>query len=123
MQHVELRVEVSRYIVIASFRLLERNISREHELQREKESMNASSVKGLILGLKHITEPVELDIITSPGYLTVGINALEKWQQDNYIKADGTEIRHKELWIQVAELLEQHKWQIIQEKKKGNDEK
>ena len=118
MKHVELRVEISRYIVVASLRLPERDISREHELQREKESMNASSVKGLILGLEHITEPVELDIITSPGYLTIGLNALEKWQQDNYIKPDGTAVRHKELWMKAAELLEQHKWKIIQEKKK-----
>ncbi len=123
MQHVELRVEVSRYIVISHLRLPKRNITRTHELQREKESMNASSVKGLILGLKHITEPVELDIITQPGYLTVGLNALDKWKQDNYIKPDGTEVRHKELWMQAAELLEQHKWKIIQEKKKkGTDE-
>ena len=121
MQHVELRVEVSRYIVIAQLRLPARNITREHEFQREKESANASSVKGLILGLKHITEPVELDIVIQPGYLTIGLNALSKWQQDSYIKPDGTEVRHKELWMQAAELLEQHKWKIIQEKKKGND--
>ena len=122
MKQVELRVEISRYLVIASLRLPERDISREHEVQREKESMNASSVKGLIIGLKHITEPVELNIIVQPGYLQLGLNSLSKWQQDNYIKADGTEVRHKELWIEAAELLEQHKWKIIQEKKKGNDE-
>lgn len=115
VEKVCMTIEITKYLAIAELSMVKKDgqeYKREYSMSREKESMNLTYLKTLIMGLRELKRPVELEIHIPQGYLNIGLNSLSKWKSNGYIKEDGTEIRHNELWQQADELLSNHKISI-----------
>lgn len=115
VEKVCMTIEITKYLAIAELSMVKKDgqeYKREYSMSREKESMNLTYLKTLIMGLRELKRPVELEIHIPQGYLNIGLNSLSKWKSNGYIKEDGTEIRHNELWQQADELLSKHQLSI-----------
>ena len=123
---VDMRIELTRYLIITELSMTLKNgqpYSREYSMAREKESMNRTYLKALILGLEQLKCPVDLDIHIPQGYLNIGLNSLNKWKENGYKKDDGSEIRHSDLWQQADKLMEPHNINIVLKTKEEQNEK
>ena len=76
---------------------------------------NRMELTAVIMGLKALKEPCEVDIYSDSKYF---IDAIEKgwvygWQKNNWIKKDKKPALNSDLWQEILELMEKHKCQLI----------
>lgn len=121
MKKIEFEIEVGKYISSAtlSVELRKKKISRTYQLQRNNESLNMAHILALKEGLNHITEPVEIEFILNPGYLTISLESVEKWAKNDFRNNKGEEIKYKDYWKDISEELKKHKFKIKFKEKKN----
>jgi ribonuclease HI len=80
--------------------------SKEKELSgfEEHTTNNRMELKGAIEGLKALTEPCKVDIVSDSSYVVKGINEwLEGW-----IKRDFKKVKNPDLWREYIEVSKGH---------------
>ena len=76
---------------------------------------NRMELTAVIMGLKALKEPCEVDIYSDSKYF---IDSVEKgwvygWKKNNWIKKDKKPALNSDLWQELLELLEKHKCKLI----------
>lgn len=92
-----------------------REYTTVHTLPAEKgDSVIARELKAILMGLEHMNFPTEIEIYTGNKWVVTALNEwAPKWQQDNWIKANGKPVANKELWQQVMRELEKHTYKAM----------
>ena len=72
---------------------------------------NKMELTAVLEGLKHISEPCNILIITDSIYVRNGIGYwLNKWENNNWQKIDGAgEIKNLDIWKEISILLKKHR--------------
>ena len=77
------------------------------------DSVIAKELKAILLGLQNMNFSSEIEIYTGSKWLVTALNEwVAKWQQDNWVKANGKSVANKELWQQITEELEKHTYKV-----------
>ena len=86
-----------------------------HTLPVDKgDSVIVRELKAILLGLKHMNFPTEIEIYTGNKWIVTAMNEwVPKWQQDDWIKTNGKPVANKELWQQVMKELEKHTYKAM----------
>ena len=71
---------------------------------------NKANLQILIKALTRITQPCSLDIYTDSVYMAAGFDRMEKWEESGWVTAKGTDVKNKEEWIQLKEMMEKHEY-------------
>ena len=81
-----------------------------HTLPVDKgDSVIARELKAILMNF-----PTEIEIYTGNKWVVTALNEwAPKWQQDNWIKANGKPVANKELWQQVMRELEKHTYKAM----------
>ncbi len=76
---------------------------------------NRMELIAVIEGLKALKEPCEVTLTSDSQYVCNGITKgwAEKWQKNNWIKADKTMAKNPELWEELLSLIKKHSVKII----------
>ena len=72
---------------------------------------NRMELSAVIMGLKALTRPCEVTVISDSKYVCDAINQgwLKNWEKKNWKKSDGKPVLNPELWHDLCKLLEIHK--------------
>lgn len=78
------------------------------------DSVIVRELKAILLGLEHMNFPTEIEIYTGNKWIVTALNEwAPKWQQDNWIKANGKPVANRELWQQIMKELEKHTYKAM----------
>ena len=125
MKKVTMEIEICRYIAVSilSTEINGKVISRPHSIHREKEPINLTYIKILKHGLSKLREAVELTIVIPPGYLSVSLQSLEKWNENGYITGKGTKVKYSDDWQEIHNMLSECIYKVEIKEKEKNDGK
>jgi len=72
----------------------------------EPTTINRMRLRAIIEALKKIPVDTHIDIITDCSFIYKSLSSwIDNWKQNNWIKADGGEVVHQDLWKEVVSLL------------------
>lgn len=75
----------------------------------ENVTKNQAELKVVAEALKRMKEPCEITIFTESSYVAAGMEWLEQWKENGWITARGKAVSNKEEWIELSELIKDHK--------------
>ena len=80
-------------------------------------SKQANTLKALIEALNILQAPCMLTIYTDMDYLISAYqnNWIQKWKENGWQKSNGNELKNKELWQRIAELVSDHSVKFVKE--------
>lgn len=67
-------------------------------------------LQAMICAMKRLNRPCEVCFIQSERYIQNMVTSgnLAKWKENGWMSAKGEEVKNKDLWQQLAELMERH---------------
>ena len=71
-------------------------------------SNNAMELHGAISGLRLLTVPCRVNIISDSKYVVDGLNWMTGWAANNWKKSDGGPIKNEALWREMYYLSQRH---------------
>lgn len=91
--------------------LIYKGIKKEYSGFAENTTNNRMELTAVIMGLKMLKEPVEIDIYSDSAYT---VNAflegwIENWINNNWHTAGKKPVQNVELWQELLELIQPHK--------------
>ena len=79
----------------------------------EETTNNQMELSAAIQGLKALNESCHVDLFTDSKYVMDGItNWIHNWKKNNWKTAAKKEVKNKELWQQLDQLMEHHEVQL-----------
>jgi ribonuclease HI len=79
----------------------------------EETTNNQMELSAAIQGLKALNESCHVDLFTDSKYVMDGItNWIHNWKKNNWKTAAKKEVKNKELWQQLDQLMEHHEVQM-----------
>ena len=93
--------------------------TREFISEMEETTYNKSALLGCIEALKILNAKCILKIHTDSVYMTSPFNNgnLKRWKENGFLNVKGEPIKNQKEWQQLAELLEKHQFEFVQEKR------
>lgn len=85
------------------------DVTREEQVEA---TANEAALLAVIKALEHIKAPCTLHIYTESRFVTSGIGWMTGWKENGWKTVKGQEVKHKELWQQLDELLQEHEVHI-----------
>lgn len=78
--------------------------------ERSDVTPNEIELMALICAMKRLNRPCEVRLIQSNKYIQNMVTSgnLARWQENGWMTAKGEEIKNKDLWQQLSELMERH---------------
>ena len=79
---------------------------------------NIMEMTAVIEGLKKLKEPCDLKIYSDSAYIVNAFNQnwIESWEKKDWKNSKKEPVKNKELWIELLQLLKQHKYEFIKVK-------
>ena len=103
---------VGDYIYVLQKEDTDVTLTKEGEL--EETTKNQAELAVLLMAVKRVNRPCELKIFTENSYLASGITSwLSGWIKKGFKDSKGEDIKHKELWQQLAAELQEHQVQVL----------
>jgi len=67
-------------------------------------------IKAVLEGLKALKEPCEVDLYSDSQYVVKAISEwIYNWQKNNWKNSSKKEIAHKDMWMEIYNLMQTHK--------------
>lgn len=85
------------------------DVTREEQVEA---TANEAAMLAIIKALEHIHAPCTLHIYTESRFVASGIGWMDGWKENDWKTVKGQEVKHKELWQQLDELLQGHEVHI-----------
>ena len=100
--------------------LIYNGIEKEYSGYEEMTTNNRMEITAVIMGLKMLKEPVELNIYSDSAYVVNAFEQkwIENWMQNNWKTANKKPVQNMELWQELLALLTPH--QVTWNKVKGH---
>ena len=92
------------------------NISNEYFGGAKETTNNQMELKAAIEGLKILKEPCEVNLTTDSKYVMDGITSwIENWKKNNWKNSAKKDVKNKDLWMELDELVSKHniKWNWV----------
>jgi ribonuclease HI len=71
---------------------------------------NEMELTAVLQGLKALNEPCEVYLYTDSKYVVDGIKSwIKNWAKNNWKTSNKKEVSHKELWVEIYNLMKIHK--------------
>ena len=88
-------------------------VTRTEVIEVEKISCHRAELFVLSKALERLKEKCNLNIYTESSYLTMGFpDWVEKWTENGWRNSHGTEVKNRDLWQQLTELLTGNKYEF-----------
>lgn len=80
------------------------------KVKKEQTTRNAITLDACIVALECLKKSCCITIYMDQSYISEAIKQgwLLKWKQNNWHKANGKQLKHKEKWMRLERLLEKH---------------
>lgn len=85
------------------------DVTREEQVEA---TANEAAMIAVVKALEHIHAPCTLHIYTESRFVASGIGWMDGWKENDWKTVKGQEVKHKELWQQLDELLQGHEVHI-----------
>lgn len=87
-----------------------KNISKEIKGGEDFTTNNKMELTALIKGLEALNKKCKVDIYTDSKYIYDAINKrwIDKWKQNKWKTSSKTDVKNRELWEKLIELLNKH---------------
>ena len=114
---VKIETEIGKFISIATLSayhddnspFMHRGIhhKKEYSINTEKGSRQIQEIRILLHGWKELKPVPDMKVIIKPSspYIDACLKSLTKWQQSGWKTGKGKEVKHKEEWQEIYELI------------------
>ena len=84
--------------------------TREYSAGYKKTTNNRMELMGVITGLKALTKPCGVEVVTDSKYVSDAFNQhwIEGWVKENWRKGKKNEVKNIDLWLKLLEAMEPH---------------
>lgn len=91
---------------------------------KENTTNNEMEITAILEGLKALKYKCDVEVYSDSAYCVNTINKkwLDKWINNFWILSNGEQVKNKELWEQIYELLKKHNVEVIKVKGHSNVE-
>ncbi len=86
------------------------DIQKEYSGAEEETTNNRMEIKAVIVGLKYLKYPCEVEVFSDSAYTVNAFNEgwIYGWKKKGWKKADGKEVQNVDLWEELYQLTQTH---------------